>query len=55
MHYRTSALSFLEPPDAFLEALGAHVERLEVSEFAVERLLGTRDAPVVSLPAAPAA
>lgn len=55
MHYRTAALSFLEPPDAFLEALGARVERLEVSEFAVERMLGTRDEPVVSLPAAPAA
>jgi L-ascorbate metabolism protein UlaG (beta-lactamase superfamily) len=55
MHYRTGALSFLDPPDAFLEALGARVERLEESEFAVESLLGTREQPVVSLPAAPVA
>ena len=28
MHYRTEAVNFLDPPDAFLEALGARVERL---------------------------
>ena len=55
MHYRTEALSFLDPPDAFLAALGARVERLAQSEFAVEHLLGTRQEPVVALPAAPAA
>jgi L-ascorbate metabolism protein UlaG (beta-lactamase superfamily) len=55
MHYRTEALSFLDPPDAFLAALGARVERLAQSEFAVESLLGTRQEPVVALPAAPAA
>jgi L-ascorbate metabolism protein UlaG (beta-lactamase superfamily) len=55
MHYRTEALSFLDPPDAFLDALGARVERLTESEFAVEPLLGTRDEPVVALPAAPLA
>ena len=27
MHYRTEAVNFLDPPDAFLEALGAPVER----------------------------
>lgn len=53
MHYRTAAIDFLEPPDAFLEALGARVERLAGSEFAGEDLLGTRGAPVVALPAAP--
>jgi L-ascorbate metabolism protein UlaG (beta-lactamase superfamily) len=53
MHYRTAALNFLEPPDAFLEALGARAERLGESEFAVEDLLGTPDEPVVALPAAP--
>ncbi len=53
MHYRTPAVNFLEPPDAFLEALGARVERLGESEFAVEGLLGTPGEPVVALPAAP--
>jgi L-ascorbate metabolism protein UlaG (beta-lactamase superfamily) len=53
MHYRTAALNFLEPPDAFLEALGARVERFGGSEFAVESLLGTPGEPVVALPAAP--
>ncbi len=40
MHYRTPALSFLDPPDAFFEALGAPVERLDESETDIERLLG---------------
>lgn len=53
MHYRTEALSFLESPHAFLEALGARVEHLPASEFDVEPLLGTREAPVVALAAAP--
>ena len=53
MHYRTAAVNFLEPPDAFLDALGAPVERLGESEFAVEGLLGTPGEPVVALPAPP--
>ena len=53
MHYRVGALDFLEPPDAFLEALGARVERLDANEAEVEPLLGTRDAPVVALLAPP--
>jgi L-ascorbate metabolism protein UlaG (beta-lactamase superfamily) len=32
MHYRTEALNFLEPPDAFLDALGAEVTRLDTSD-----------------------
>jgi L-ascorbate metabolism protein UlaG (beta-lactamase superfamily) len=32
MHYRTEAITFLEPPDAFLEAIGAEPTRVE-SEF----------------------
>jgi L-ascorbate metabolism protein UlaG (beta-lactamase superfamily) len=52
-HYRTDAISFLEPPDAFLDALGARVERLEANEVEVEQVLGTRDAPVVALLAPP--
>jgi L-ascorbate metabolism protein UlaG (beta-lactamase superfamily) len=52
MHYRTPAIGFLDPPDAFLEALGARVERLESSEAEVEPLLGS-DEPVVALLAPP--
>jgi L-ascorbate metabolism protein UlaG (beta-lactamase superfamily) len=53
MHYRTPAVNFLDPPDAFLDALGAEVRRLETSEAAVGELLGTREAPVVALFAPP--
>jgi L-ascorbate metabolism protein UlaG (beta-lactamase superfamily) len=53
MHYRTERVNFLDPPDAFLDALGAPTERLDVSEFDVESALGTHDEPVVALPAAP--
>jgi len=54
MHYRTAALNFLDPPDAFLDALGATVNRLESNEGTVDELLGTRDAPAVALFAPPA-
>jgi L-ascorbate metabolism protein UlaG (beta-lactamase superfamily) len=54
MHYRTDAVDFLDPPDAFLEALGARVERLDDSELDVTRFLGTPDDPTVALLAAPA-
>ena len=53
MHYRTDAVNFLDPPDAFLEALGAHVEHAESSEIDVEPQLGTADAPNVVLLAVP--
>jgi L-ascorbate metabolism protein UlaG (beta-lactamase superfamily) len=55
MHYRTPAngLDFLDPPDAFLEALGARVEQLERSEADIESLLGSREEPVVALLAPP--
>jgi L-ascorbate metabolism protein UlaG (beta-lactamase superfamily) len=53
MHYRTEAVNFLDPPDEFLEALGAHVDQAETSEIEVERHLGTADAPNVVLLAAP--
>ena len=33
MHYRTERLNFLEPPDAFLEALGRPVTRAETPEI----------------------
>jgi L-ascorbate metabolism protein UlaG (beta-lactamase superfamily) len=53
MHYRTAAVDFLDPPDAFLEALGARVERPGESELEVGSFLGTRDQPTVALLAAP--
>jgi L-ascorbate metabolism protein UlaG (beta-lactamase superfamily) len=53
MHFRTPAIGFLDPPDAFLEALGARVERLETSEADVESLLGSREDPLVAVLAAP--
>jgi L-ascorbate metabolism protein UlaG (beta-lactamase superfamily) len=54
MHYRTpGGLDFLDPPDAFLDAMGARVARLETSEAEVEPLLGSREDPVVALLAAP--
>jgi L-ascorbate metabolism protein UlaG (beta-lactamase superfamily) len=53
MHYGTGQADFLEPPDAFLDALGARVERLEESEVVVGGLLGTREAPTVALLAPP--
>jgi L-ascorbate metabolism protein UlaG (beta-lactamase superfamily) len=55
MHYRTEAVNFLEPPDAFLEALGTRVERPAESEAELEPLLGTREEPVVLLLPAPVA
>ena len=53
MHYATPAVNFLEPPDAFLDALGGEVQRLESSETEVEPLLGTAAQPRVALLAAP--
>jgi L-ascorbate metabolism protein UlaG (beta-lactamase superfamily) len=54
MHYRTDAVNFLDPPDEFLEALGARVERVPESELEAERLLGSSDDPTVALLASPA-
>jgi L-ascorbate metabolism protein UlaG (beta-lactamase superfamily) len=53
MHYRSEAVNFFEPPDAFLAALDTRVERLPSSDFEADELLGTRDRPTVALPAAP--
>ena len=55
MHYRTAAVNFLEPPDAFLAALGADVTRLETSDGELDELLGTSAAPRVVLFAPPLA
>jgi L-ascorbate metabolism protein UlaG (beta-lactamase superfamily) len=53
MHYRTDAVNFLDPPDAFLEALGARVENLDTSDLVAEELLGTAGDPTVVLLAVP--
>jgi L-ascorbate metabolism protein UlaG (beta-lactamase superfamily) len=53
MHYATEAVNFLEPPDAFLDALGAQVERVDSPEAEIEPLLGTAEQPRVVLLAAP--
>ena len=49
MHYRTDAVNFLDPPDAFLDALGARVERIAENELEADQLLGTADEPTVTL------
>ena len=53
MHYRTEAINFLEPPDDFLDALGAPVARLETGELEVEEHLGPDGEPHVVLLAPP--
>jgi L-ascorbate metabolism protein UlaG (beta-lactamase superfamily) len=56
LHYGNDAVSFLGPPDPFLDALGAsRVERLATSEAEAEPLLGEPDAPTVALFAPPMA
>jgi L-ascorbate metabolism protein UlaG (beta-lactamase superfamily) len=54
MHYRTDAVNFLDPPDAFLDGLGARVERVAESELVAEQFLGTAEEPTVALLGAPA-
>jgi L-ascorbate metabolism protein UlaG (beta-lactamase superfamily) len=54
MHYRTEAVNFLDSPDAFIEALGAHLERIAEDELGTEQFLGTADEPTVALLATPA-
>jgi L-ascorbate metabolism protein UlaG (beta-lactamase superfamily) len=51
MHYHTTAVNFLEPPDEFLDALGAPVERLDSSETTTDDLPG--DGTRVALLATP--
>ena len=54
MHYRTEAVNFLDPPDAFIEALGARLERIGEDELGPQQFLGTADEPTVALLATPA-
>lgn len=50
MHYRTPAIDFLEPADAFLAAMdGARVERPEAGAVELEPLLGEPGRPAVAL------
>jgi L-ascorbate metabolism protein UlaG (beta-lactamase superfamily) len=54
LHYGNDAVSFLGPPEPFLEALGAlRVERLATSEAEAEPLLGEPGSPTVVLFAPP--
>ena len=53
MHHRTPAIGFLEPPDAFLEALRAEVHRVDATEADVSDHLGSPGAPVVLMLEAP--
>jgi L-ascorbate metabolism protein UlaG (beta-lactamase superfamily) len=54
MHYRTDAVDFLEPPDAFLLAVAhADVRTLDAPEAELEDLLGAPERPVVALLAPP--
>ena len=46
-------MNFLEPPDAFLDALGAEVHRVDASEADPADHLGSREAPAVLLLTAP--
>ncbi len=51
MHYRTHRVSFLDPPDAFLERM-SHVQRLDEPGFDTETLPGD-ERPLVVVPAVP--
>ena len=53
MHHRTPAVNFLEPPDAFVDALGADVHRIDASEADPADHLGSAEAPAVLLLTAP--
>jgi L-ascorbate metabolism protein UlaG (beta-lactamase superfamily) len=53
MHYGHEGVDFLEPPDAFVEALGARVERLDGSEVELDDVLAGDDGSVVLLFAPP--
>jgi hypothetical protein len=52
MHYRTELVNFLDPPDAFLDALGWKVVRPPTSELVVDEHL--HEAPRVVLLSVPA-
>jgi L-ascorbate metabolism protein UlaG (beta-lactamase superfamily) len=49
MHYKTEAINFLDPPDAFLEAFDGRVDRVEASDFIAEDRIGSAGSPVTVL------
>ena len=53
MHYRTELVNFLEPPDAFLDALGVGVTRAKSNELDVQDHLGSELAVVLLEPPRP--
>jgi L-ascorbate metabolism protein UlaG (beta-lactamase superfamily) len=53
MHYRTAAVNFLDPPDAFLAACDGDVHRLDGPEAEIEGLLGDGVSPVIGVLTAP--
>jgi L-ascorbate metabolism protein UlaG (beta-lactamase superfamily) len=55
MHFRTDAIDFLEPPDAFLNAVSGNVQQLPASEFDPSEVLGSRQRPTVVVLAPPLA
>jgi len=55
MHYGNEAVDFLDPPDAFLDALDAWVDRRESSEADLDELLEAEGETVVLLLAPPVA
>jgi L-ascorbate metabolism protein UlaG (beta-lactamase superfamily) len=55
MHYGTPAVNFLDPPDAFLEAVAGRIERLEASELEVADVIAEPGSTTTVLLRAPAA
>lgn len=53
MHFRTAAVNFLDPPEAFIEALDASVRHVDTDNASVTDLLGTAEEPRVALFTAP--
>ena len=53
MHYGNEAVDFLDPPDAFLDALDAWVDRRESSEADLDDLFEAGGETVVLLLAPP--
>jgi len=53
MHYGHEGVDFLEPPDDFVDALGARVERFDSSEVELDGVLSGDGSQVVLLLAPP--
>lgn len=53
MHYATPAVNFLDPPDAFLGALGGRIERLDTNELDVDDVIAEPGSTTTVLLATP--